>query len=46
VLLLYLKYFHRHRHPTYSKEKLDEVNEEWATYMVEDFINDAKRGQK
>ncbi|KAK2425687.1 ubiquitin-specific protease [Trifolium repens] len=36
-------YFHRHRHPTYSKEKLDEVKEEWATCMVEDVINDAKR---
>ncbi|WJX11485.1 hypothetical protein P8452_02096 [Trifolium repens] len=39
-------YFHRHRHPTYSKEKLDEVKEEWATCMVEDVINDAKRRQK
>ncbi|WJX57197.1 hypothetical protein P8452_42781 [Trifolium repens] len=39
-------YFHRHRHSTYSKEKLDEVKEEWATYMVEDVINDAKRRQK
>ncbi|KAK2382219.1 hypothetical protein QL285_069767 [Trifolium repens] len=39
-------YFHRHRHSTYSKEKLDEVKEEWATYMVEDVINDAKRRPK
>ncbi|CAJ2647730.1 unnamed protein product [Trifolium pratense] len=36
----------RHRHSTYSKEKLDEVQEEWATHMVEDVINDAKRLQK
>ncbi|KAK2420428.1 hypothetical protein QL285_031156 [Trifolium repens] len=39
-------YFHRHRHSTYSKGKLDEVKEEWATYMVEDVINDAKRRPK
>ncbi|CAJ2630802.1 unnamed protein product [Trifolium pratense] len=39
-------YFSRHRHSTYSKEKLDEVKEEWATHMVEDVINDAKRLQK
>ncbi|CAJ2644679.1 unnamed protein product [Trifolium pratense] len=33
-------------HSTYSKEKLDEVKEEWATHMIEDVINDAKRLQK
>ncbi|WJX25376.1 hypothetical protein P8452_14423 [Trifolium repens] len=32
-------YFYRHRYPTYSKEKLDEVKEEWATYMVEDVVD-------
>ncbi|CAJ2661800.1 unnamed protein product [Trifolium pratense] len=28
-LRYFCKYFYHHRHPTYSKEMLDEVKEEW-----------------
>lgn len=39
-MFLYLKYFPDHKCRTYSKDKLTEVKEDWATYMVDDVFGE------
>jgi hypothetical protein len=37
-----MKYFEEHKYRTYSKDKLHEVKEEWADYMIIDILPEAK----